>query len=77
MDSKKLIALVNESMAENWADSDIWKEGENLLEKLSAHLERCMLCSFGFDFCNYPESTLSDFSCRLYNTDLSDWICEQ
>ncbi len=76
MDSKKLIAMVNESVVENWQGSDICTEGEEMLEKIAEHLTTCSECCKTFNDMDYGDNSLIDFERRLSNSQLSDWICE-
>lgn len=76
MNSKTLIEQVRESQENNWKNSDIWKESQDMLEKIAEHFESCEECRKGFDAQEYPEQTLIEFEANLQTTGIKDWICE-
>lgn len=77
MNAKQLIEQVNECSKNNWQNSDLGKNSEEMLEKMAEHFENCEECRKEFDVQEYPEETLIDFEDELSNTDVYDWICEE
>jgi hypothetical protein len=75
MDSKEFISYVEQTLHDNWEDSDSWRELEKKIKQILKHYEKCEYCfekSSGFDI-----SFLDDFAQNIANTDISDWICEK
>jgi hypothetical protein len=68
---------VEERKKNNWQNSDIGNNAEEILEIIADHFECCEECRNDFDAQGYPEETLIDFEGRLSLTELSDWICER
>jgi len=79
MKAKELIRYVKECVAENWQNSHLWAEGEELLEQIAEHFEYCKECREAFDVMDYPQRTLIDFENQVLSVhpNLSDWICEK
>lgn len=75
MNAKQLIEQVNEAKQNNWQNSDLWKESQEMLEQIAEHFETCEECRKQFDAQEYPEQTLIEFEDYLSGTELSDWIC--
>ena len=76
MNAKQLIEQVNVCAKNNWQNSDLWNESQEMLEKIAEHFENCEECRKEFDAQEYPEETLIDFEDRLARTEISDWICD-
>lgn len=77
MNAKQLIEQVKECAKNNWQNSDLGIDSEELLESIVDHFENCEECRNEFDAQEYPEETLIEFEDRLSNTDIYDWICEE
>lgn len=77
MNAKQLIEQVNVCRKNNWQNSDLGKNSEELLEAIADHFETCEECRKEFDVQEYPEETLIEFEGNLSNTDIYDWICEE
>ena len=78
MDSKTLIKQVNECRTDGWKHSDLSVNSEVILEKMAEHYEHCKSCREEFDAQSYESETLIEFERDyLYNTHVSDWICEE
>jgi len=76
MKAEQLIEQVNECRKNNWQNSDLGKNSEEMLEAIADHFETCEECRKAFDVQEYPEETLVEFENELSGTELSDWICE-
>jgi len=76
MNAKQLIEQVNECAKNSWQNSDLWKESQEMLEKIAEHFENCEECRKEFDALEYPEETLIEFEDRLARTEITDWICD-
>jgi len=77
MNAQEFIAAVNHENENNWANSDLREETEEMLRKIAEHLFVCEKCRGDFDAMLYEEETLIDFERILSQTKLSDWICEK
>jgi len=77
MDSKTIIEQVKECQKNNWKNSDLGKNSEELLEEIAYHFETCEECRKDFDSMEYPEEWLIDFEERLSGTSINDWTCEK
>ena len=77
MNAKQLIEQVNECRQNNWQNSDLGNNSEEMLEKIAGHFENCEECRKEFDAQEYSEETLIDFEDELSGTELSDWVCLQ
>jgi hypothetical protein len=77
MNAKQLIEQVSECKENNWQNSDLGKNSEEMLEIIAEHFENCEECRKEFDSQEYSEEALIDFEGNLSNTDIYDWICEE
>ena len=76
MNANQLIEQVNVCRKNNWQNSDLGKNSEEMLEAIADHLKTCEECRKDFDVQEYPEETLIEFEGRLSGTDIHDWICQ-
>lgn len=76
MDADALIRQVDKCRKDNWQNSDLWTESEQMLEKIADHFRVCAECRADFDAMGYPESTLTEFENRIANTQLRGWVCD-
>lgn len=77
MNSETLITLVRAAEAEDWKNSDLWSESEQILGQIADHLAVCPACRETFDAQAYPETTLVEFEPRIAtNPALENWICD-
>lgn len=77
MNAKQLIEQVNECAKNNWQNSDLGKNSEEMFEKIAEHFENCKECRKEFDAQAYPEETLIEFENRLNGTVLKEWVCNE
>lgn len=75
MYAEKFIELVKKEKSDNWKNSDLPSNLEDMLEEIVEHLDRCEDCRSDFDAAEYSEKTLLQFSPRLEDTKIDDWIC--
>jgi hypothetical protein len=76
MDAKTLIKQVRECQKNNWQNSDLWKDSEEMLGEIADHFETCEECRKEFDAQEYQEENLIEFEIRLQTTEIYNWICE-
>lgn len=77
MNAKQLIEQVKECVNNNWQNSDLGKNSEEMLEVIAEHFKNCEECRKEFDAQEYPEETLINFEDRLSGTTRYDWGCEE
>ena len=77
MNARELIDQVEICVVENWRNSDLWKETEEVLEKIAQHYQVCPECRNDFDSMEYEEKTLLDLENRYSFSDIKDWVCEK
>ena len=77
MKANELIKQVNESVKNNWENSDLCAYAEGLLEKIAVHFEHCEECRNEFDIQDYEETTLKEMEEVFCTSEFSDWCCEK
>ena len=78
MNAKELIRQVNEQKANDWRNSDLYRDVERLLEKIAQHYETCEDCRQAFDDTEYEEETLKEMEAYFINDmQLNVWTCDE
>ena len=77
--SQTFIDMVDRERAINWQNSDIWREGEKMLEVVADHLKVCENCRMLFDDMYYKATTLIEWinETNFDNTAIEDWVCTE
>lgn len=79
MKTEDFIKQVDECVANNWGNSDIWEQAEKMLEKIAEHLKICPYCAE--DFQDHLDQTemkwIHEMDSYLGTTTLKDWICDK
>jgi len=76
MNTQKFISLVKSEIKNNWQNSDIPSNIEDMMEEMAEHFRECEDCAQEFDDQEYRCKTLMQLAGVLNGTELEDWICQ-